>query len=311
MDGELFTGVPHFFHVAEERSFRRAAQKLALTPAAVSKAVLKLEERLGVKLLQRTSRTVALTPEGAQFLARCREAMSSLQAGHEQLSQSRGLPRGELSISLPFILGRVVVPALPRLTARYPDLSVKVTMTDRLVRLQEEQVDVGVRVGAREDSSLISRLLGGSRWVTVAAPSYLARFGEPARPEELSRHTCVQFVAPSGRLREWTFTDGKGGAGREQKVEGRLRIDQGDLMLEAAVAGFGVCQVLDFMVGERLRDGVLQEVLQRFCAGGPRLHAVAAPERARTPNVKACFAFLADACYQHVHGGHPADRAKG
>lgn len=289
MDGDLFTGVPHFFHVAEERSFRRAAQKLGLTPAAVSKAVLKLEEKLGVKLLQRTSRAVALTPEGTEFLTRCREAISSLQAGREQLSESRRLPRGELSISLPFILGRVVVPALPRLTARYPDLSVRVTMTDRLVRLQEEQVDVGVRVGAREDSALISRLLGGSRWVTVAAPSYLARRGEPARPEELAKHTCVQFVAPNGRPRDWTFTDG------EVKVEGRLRIDQGELMLEAAAAGFGVCQVLDFMVGDRLRDGRLQEVLQRFSAEGPKLHAVAAPERARTPNVKACFAFLADA----------------
>ncbi|HVE86158.1 MAG TPA: LysR substrate-binding domain-containing protein, partial [Myxococcales bacterium] len=263
--------------------------------AAVSKAVLKLEEKLGVKLLLRTSRAVALTPEGAAFVTRCREAISSLQAGHEQLWESRRQPRGELSLSLPFILGRVVVPALPRLTARYPDLSVRVTMTDRLVRLQEEQVDVGVRVGAREDSALISRSLGGSRWVTVAAPSYLARHGEPARPEELAKHTCVQFVAPNGRPRDWTFADGKGGPGAEVKVEGRLRIDQGELMLEAAAAGFGVCQVLDFMVGERLREGRLREVLQRFSAQGPRLHAVAAPERARTPNVKACFAFLADA----------------
>lgn len=295
MDGDLFTGVPHFFHVAEERSYRRAAQKLGLTPAAVSKAVLKLEEKLGVKLLQRTSRAVALTPEGAEFLTRCREAISSLQAAQEQVSESRRQPRGELSLSLPFILGRVVVPALPRLTARYPELAVRVTMTDRLVKLQEEQVDVGVRVGAREDSALISRPLGGSRWVTVAAPSYLARHGEPARPEELSRHTCVQFVAPNGRPRDWTFTDGKGGPGQELKVDGRLRIDQGELMLEAAAAGFGVCQVLDFMVGDRLRDARLKEVLPRYSAEGPKLHAVAAPERARTPNVKACFAFLADA----------------
>jgi DNA-binding transcriptional LysR family regulator len=289
MDGDLFTGVPHFFHVAEEHSFRRAAQRLGLTPAAVSKAVLKLEDRLGVKLLQRTSRSVSLTPEGAQFLARCREAFSALQAGHEQLSQSRGLPRGELSISIPFILGRVVVPELPKLAARYPDLRFKVTMTDRLVRLQEEQIDVGVRVGAKEDSSLISRALGGSRWVTVAAPSYLARHGTPSRPEDLARHTCLQFVAPNGRPREWTFTGPE-----ELKVDGRLRIDQGELMLEAAAAGFGLCQVLDFMVGERLQDGRLVEVLARFSAAGPALHAVAAPERARTPNVKACFAFLAN-----------------
>jgi DNA-binding transcriptional LysR family regulator len=260
----------------------------------VSKAVLKLEERLGVKLLARTSRSVTLTPEGAGFMERCREAISSLQAGHEQLSQSRGLPRGELSLSVPFILGKVVVPALPRLSARYPDLTFRVTMTDRLVRLVEEQVDVGVRVGARADSSLVSRMLGSSRWVAVAAPAYLARFGEPATPEDLEGHACAQFVTPSGRPREWTFTDGRGGEPREVKVEGRLRIDQGEQMLEAAAAGFGICQVLDFMVGERLADGRLQEVLRRFSAAGPPIHAVAAPERARSPNVKACFAFLAD-----------------
>lgn len=291
---ELFSGVPHFLHAAEERSFRRAAQRLGLTPAAVSKAVLKLEERLGVKLLARTSRSVTLTPEGVDFLARCREAMSSLQAGREKLSQSRGLPRGELSISVPFILGRVVVPSLPRLSARYPDLTFRVTMTDRFVRLVEERVDVGVRVGALEDSSLISRALGGSRWVTVASPSYLARFGEPSAPEDLARHTCAQFVAPNGRPREWTFAGGRGGGAREVKVEGKLRIDQGELMLEAAAAGFGLCQVLDFMVGERLADGRLVEVLSRHSAPGPPIHAVAAPDRARSPNVKACFAFLAD-----------------
>lgn len=291
---DLFFGVAPFLHTAENRSYRKAAERLGVTPAAVSKAVLKLEERLGVKLLVRTSRSVSLTPEGAAFLVRCREAMSSLQAGREQLSAARSMPRGELRLTLPFILGRRVVPELPRLQARYPDLTFRVSMTDRLVRLVEEGVDVGVRVGGREDSSLVSKVLGTSRWVTVASPSYLARAGAPIKPEQLARHSCLMFVAPNGRPREWTFLDPQTGRALEPpKLEPKLLVDQGELMLEAAVAGMGVCQVLDFMVGDLLAGGRLQEVLAPYAAEGPTLHALAAPERARTPNVRACFEFLA------------------
>lgn len=285
---DLFSGVAPFLHTAENRSYRRAAERLGVTPAAVSKAVLKLEERLGVKLLVRTSRSVSLTPEGEAFLLRCREAMGSLQAGREQLSAARSMPRGELKVTLPFILGRLVVPELPRLSARYPDLRFRVAMTDRLVRLVEEGVDVGVRVGGREDSTLVSKVLGTSRWVTVASPRYLAKAGIPARPDQLAAHTCLMFVAPDGRPREWTFADVE-----PPRLEPKLLVDQGELMLEAAAAGMGICQVLDFMVGDRIADGRLQEVLPGYGAPGPTLHAVAAPERARTPNVRACFEFLA------------------
>lgn len=291
---DLFAGVLPFFHVAEERSYRRAAQRLGVSPAAVSKAVLRLEEGLGVKLLARTSRTVALTQEGAVFLERCRDAISSLQAGREQLSESRRHPRGELVVTLPFILGRLVIPELAKIAARYPGLSFRMSLTDRLVRLVEEGVDVAVRVGSKEDSSLIARKLRGSRWVTVAAPSWVARHGPPAHPDDLAGHDCLRFVAPNGRPRDWTFADPATGRTLPTRVTGRLLVDHGEHLLEAAAAGLGICQVLDLMVGESLRSGRLVEVLGSWAAPGPDIHALATPERSRSPNVRAFFAFLTD-----------------
>jgi DNA-binding transcriptional LysR family regulator len=291
---DLFAGVLPFFYTAEERSFRRAAERLGVTPAAVSKAVLRLEDRLGVKLLVRTSRTVAMTPEGAAFQDRCREAIASLEAGREAVSEARRQPRGDVHLSMPFILGRIVVPALPRLAARYPNLRFRLSMTDRLVRLVDDQVDVAFRIGDLPDSRLVSRRLRGSRWVTVAAPSYIARAGRPAQPSDLVRHDLLVFVAPNGRPRAWSFRDPRTGAPIATPVEPRLLLDHGDHLLTAAIAGLGVCQVLDFMTTDPLGDGRLVEVLATHAAEGPPVHALTAPERSRAANVRAVMAFLAE-----------------
>ncbi|MFT3838080.1 MAG: LysR family transcriptional regulator [Myxococcaceae bacterium] len=291
---ELFSGVMPFFQVAEERSFRKAAQRLGVTSAAVSKAVLKLEESLGVKLLVRTSRTVALTPEGATFAARCREAISSVQAGRELILEAQRQPTGEVAITVPFILGRIVTRDLHLLGARYPRLTFRVSTTDRLVRLPEEKVDVALRIGPLEDSTMIARHLRGSRWVTVAAPSYVAQRGAPAQPGELEKHECLQFVSPDGRPRDWTFLDRHARHVLTTRVKGRLLIDQGEHLLDAAAAGFGICQVLDFMVGEQLAQGRLVEVLPEWAANGPPIHALTSPERSRAPAVKAVVGHLVE-----------------
>jgi len=291
---DLFAGILPFFHTAEERSFRRAAQRLGVTPAAVSKSILRLEEDLGVKLLARTSRSVAPTREGTLFLERCREAISSLQAGREQLSESRRMPRGEIVVTLPFVLGRVVISELPKITARYPNLRFRISLTDRFVRLVDEGVDVAVRIGTREDSSLIARKLRGSRWVTVAAPSWVARHGPPAHPDDLARHECLRFVATNGRPRDWTFQDPASGRPFTTRIAGRLLVDHGEHLLEAVAAGLGLCQVFDFMVGESLRAGRLVEVLGTWAAPGPDIAALATPEGSRSPNVRAFFGFLTD-----------------
>lgn len=289
---DLFAGVLPFYHAARERSFRRAAERLGVTPAAVSKAVLKLEESLGVKLLARTSRTVSLTPEGAAFLERCRDAIAIVGAGREQLTASRKMPRGEVHLTLPFILAGLVVPGLSTLAGRCPELSFRITLTDRLLALVEDNIDVAVRIGAPADSSLVERKLRGSRWVTAASPAFLGRRGSPMEPKDLERYNCLRFVAPNGRPRDYTFCDPKTRQVAPAPVRGNLLINHGEHLLDAAVAGLGVCQVLDFMVGDHLRGGTLVEVLAPWAAEGPPVHALIVPERRRAPNVVALLGFL-------------------
>lgn len=291
---ELFAGVLPFFHTAEALSFGRAGERLGVSTAAVSKAVQKLEERLGVKLLVRTSRSVRLTPEGVTYLERCREAIASLEAGRELMSQSRRQPSGEILVTLSFIFGRLVVPALPKLTTRYPNLEVRLSMTDQVSRLAQERIDVAVRIGAHSDSALVSRRLLSPRWVTVASPAWVARHGAPTSPDALARVNTLRFVGPDGRARSWTFLDPATGQPTPRDVTGNFRVDHGDHLVDAAIAGLGVAQVLDFMVARPLRDGRLERILVTYEAPGPTVHAVSTPERSKTPNVRAFVAFLQD-----------------
>lgn len=291
-DGDLFQGVLPFVRVAELLSFRKAAEALGVTTAAVSKAVRELEERLGVKLFARTTRTVSLTPEGEQFLARCRDAIGSMTAARALMSEARRQPKGEVHLSLSFILGRLIVPELGKMAARHPALSFRISMSDRLARLAEEKVDVAIRIGDLASSNLVSRLLFRSRWVTVASPAYVARHGAPAVPADLARHNALRFVAPNGRPRDFAVLDVATKRPATVAVTGNLMIDHGDHLLLAAESGLGVCQVLDFMVTDALASGRLVELLPAYAADGPPIHAVMLAERSRTPNVRAVVSFL-------------------
>lgn len=290
---DLFTGVLPFVRTAEERSFGRAAVSLGITTAAVSKAVAKLEDELGVKLLERSSRAVSLTREGELFLERCRRAVVDVQTAREAIQGTRREPQGELAVTMPFILAPFVVPQLARLGAQYPHLSFLLHLNDRIARLADERYDVAIRMGELDDSSLIARHLRKTRWMVVASPTYLARRPAPRRPSDLAAHNCLRFVAPNGRPRNWAFADGE----RDVTVEvtGNLRIDHGEHLLAAAEAGMGVCQVLDFMVEHLLRAGKLVEVLAEFATDGPSIHAVSTSGRARSANVRAFTSFVVDA----------------
>lgn len=278
---ELFTGIVPFVRVAEALSFRRAAEQLGISTAAVSKAISKLEERLSVKLLSRSSRAVVLTPEGRLFLARGKEAIASLEHGHSQLARSRTQPRGDLRVSASPILGPLLVASLPRLLTSYPELVFHLELTDQVRGLIADDIDVAVRVGARSSSGLISRVLRRPRWVTVVAPSYLARHVRPRHPRDLATHACVRFVDPRGRPTPWWFGE------VQHEVTGTLLVNQGNLLLDAALAGVGIVQVLDLMLGDLVRDGRLLEILPEFAGEGPTIHAVTTPERQRSANVRA------------------------
>ncbi|WP_437758576.1 LysR substrate-binding domain-containing protein [Sorangium sp. So ce1389] len=289
---DLFTGVIPFVCVAEAGGFRAAAARLGVTAAAVSKSVAKLETELGVVLLERTSRHVALTPEGAMFLERCRAAMAQLQAGREQVAGAQREPHGTLRVTLPPVLGRSVLPVVARLSARYPRLSIRLVVTNRLLRLAEEEIDVALRLGPLAGSSLIARALRTPRWITVAAPAYLASRGAPTSPADLTRHECIKFVL-RGKVVEWSFRAGHGAI--HSATPSRILLDQGDLLIDAVVHAVGVAQVLDFMAAPLLEAGLLVEVLAPFATDGPPLHALTPARRASVPRVRVFLDALGDA----------------
>jgi LysR family transcriptional regulator, regulator for bpeEF and oprC len=290
---DLFSGILPFVRTAEERSFGRAAASLGVTTAAVSKAVRRLEDELGVKLLDRSSRVVAPTRDGELFLERCQPAVGQVQGAREAVQGRRRVPQGEVSLTLPFIVAPFVLPALARVGEQHPRLVFRIDLSDRITRLARESYDLAIRTGELEPSSLVTRFLRATRWVTVASPAYLARRPAPRTPADLEAHNCLVFVAPNGRPRHWTFLE----EGREVRrhVDGNLLIDHGTSLPAAALAGMGVCQVLDFMVAPQVREGQLVEVLAAHAAPGPAIHALATPGRVRSANVRAVMDRLLDA----------------
>jgi len=165
-------------------------------------------------------------------------------------------------------------------------LSLQVQVTDRVVRLVEEEVDVAIRIGELADSSLVARVLHTPKWTTVASPAYLARRGTPKSRDELARHDRLVFLLPRGKPRAWTFLDGTFDA------PALVQVDQGDLLVEGSLAGVGIAQVLDFMVRSHLREGRLLEVLPELAAPGPSIHAVCSPRRKNVPRVRAFLDLL-------------------
>lgn len=290
---DLFSGVVPFVRCADLRSFSGAAAELGVTTAAVSKAIKKLEERVGCSLFERSARTVKLTAAGELFLERCRPAVLGVKGARDALVGNRREPEGELSVTLPLILADFLVPNLARLGARHPRLSFRVNLSDQLARLLDDNFDVAIRMGELEDSSLVSRLLRRTRWVTVASPAYLAQRPAPKTPADLAQHNCLRFLGPNGRARVWTFREG--GRVSRTRVAGNLVIDNGSQILAAARSGMGVGQVLDFMVGPLLEEGQLVEVLAGHSAAGPPIHALTTRARAGHANVRALLRVLVGA----------------
>ncbi len=282
----MLAGLPHFVHTAEQRSFRGAARLLGISAAAVSKAVARLEEELGVVLLHRTSRRVDLTPEGARFLAHARAALDAVQAGLDEVAATRDVAEGEVRISLSVVLGRVLVASLPRLLQRHPRLRPVLSFADRTASLAADEVDIALRMGALPDSALVARRLRAPRQLTCASPALVARFGAPSRPADLDRVPGLGFLTPSGQVLPWRF-QGRDGAVEERPVPPGPRIDQGEMLVEAAVAGLGVVQAPDVLVQPFLAQGRLLPLLESWTCDGLPLHALCSPGRQRTPRVRA------------------------
>jgi LysR family transcriptional regulator for bpeEF and oprC len=283
-----------FVRVVEAKSFVAAAQSMGVTPSGVSKSVARLEQRLGVRLLNRTTRSLSLTDAGATFFNRCRDALRAVDEAEDALAAERGKPRGRLRVDMPLGIARVfVVPALPRFLAKHPELELQMSMSDRLVDMAEEGIDVVVRVGQQlKDSTLVARELWEPRIQLCASPDYLRRRGEPKVPEDVLQHDCVNFFNPNtGQLLEWQFE--KDGERRSIAAPGRIAMNNGEAVTEAVIAGAGLGMVFGPLLERPLAAGLLRPLLTDWAHDTRKMWALYRKERQSSPKVKAFVDFLA------------------
>ena len=252
-----------FVAVAGRRSFVEAARALRRSPQAITRAVAALEQRLGARLLNRTTRSVSVTGEGALYLERGRRVLAELDA-LESAPDTRTPLGGRLSITAPVLFGQLhVAPLLCAFLAEHPGVDGRLLLVDRVVSLAEEGIDLAVRIGSLPDSSMRARLVGQVRWVVCASPAYLSRAGVPRTPEALARHACISFDAGSPVADHWSFPGGKG---RERSVtfRPRLIVNTAQAGIDAAIAGLGIVRVLSYQVERPLAQKKLRLILERF-----------------------------------------------
>ncbi|MGA7807661.1 LysR family transcriptional regulator [Bradyrhizobium sp.] len=233
-----------FVAVATLGSFAEAARQLRLSPSVVTRSVADLEERLGLVLLNRTTRSIRLTERGEIYLDSCRQVLEDIEGAERRVRGEDAEPRGALKVAAPILFGRLhVLPIITRILTKHPGLTIHLTLSDRNVHLAEESVDVAVRVGDLADSSLIAIRLGSVSRVLVASPGYLERRGIPKAPSDLSGHDIIAFESLDA-TNEWRF----GTAGKLVRVEPRLTVNSADAAIAAAEAGLGICRTLSYQV---------------------------------------------------------------
>lgn len=283
-----------FLRIVERGGFAAAAQGFPLTPSALSKLVSRLEARLGVRLLARTTRRIALTPEGETYLSRARDILALIEAAEADVTTGLARPRGHLRVNTGSAYAKHrLIPLLPGFLARYPEITLDLAINDHRVDLVAAQADVALRTGTLEDSTLVARKLGEGPRVICAAPAYLARRGTPLIPRDLLGHDCIVLHGLS-RLPAWPFREGEGIV--TLPVRGRLTSDGADALVDMAQAGLGIIRVTEFLVAEAIAAGRLVPLLEAAHASeSVPVWAVMAPGRHRMPRVQAFVDYLAEA----------------
>lgn len=279
-----------FVQVAEVRSFVAAGRLLGVSASAVGKSVARLEEKLGVRLFHRSTRSVTLTAEGTLFLQRSRRILAEIEAAEQELSQATAAPRGRLRVSLPLV-SSLVLPVLGEFMRQYPEIELDLDFSDRLVDVIEEGFDAVIRTGNPTDSRLSARRLGSFRSLLVASPDYLARQGIPKVPADLLNHTCLHYRFPnSGKLEPWAL---------------RRTVDEPELTLPTsmicnnietrvcfAVQGLGIAYLPEFSIREPLADGRLQAVLADYAERTGVFHILWPASKHPSPKVRVFVDFL-------------------
>lgn len=283
-----FSGLIEFVRVAESRSFTQAGESLNRSPSAVSKAVTALESRLGARLLQRTTRNLSLTAEGELFYDYAQRALAELDAAESAVAQATAEPRGRLRVDVPVAFGRLhVVPALADYMRSYPGVSVDIRLNDHVIDPVREGVDVVVRIGTLEDSTLISRTLATTRLVICGAPDYFARHGVPRTIDDLADHNCI-----AGRAQAWRLK--RDGKPTTVAVDGTVQSNSAEGLRAAALAGLGIVQLRSFALSRDVQAGRLQHIMPDHIVDDLQISVAYAHRRLLSPRIRSFVDFLAD-----------------
>ena len=287
---DSLNGFVVFVQVAETRSFVAAGRLLGVSASAVGKSVVRLEEKLGVRLFHRSTRSVTLTAEGTLFLERSRRILAEIEAAELELSQASTAPRGRLRVSLPLV-SSLVLPVLAEFMREYPEIELDLDFTDRMVDVIEEGFDAVVRTGEPTDSRLTARRLGAFRSVLVASPGYLKLRGTPQVPADLLLHTCLHYRFPnSGKLETWALRQEPGAP--ELQLPTSMICNNIETRLCFALQGLGIAYLPDFAIREPLADGRLQSILADHVERTGVFHILWPASKHPSPKVRALVDFL-------------------
>jgi DNA-binding transcriptional LysR family regulator len=286
-----FEGLAIFAKVVELRSFAAAAGELALSKATVSKAVSRLEQRLGARLFNRTSRRLALTDAGQKLSERAARLLADGEAAENEALAQSATPRGLVRFAVPMTFGvSKVAPILPEFLEAYPDVAIDLHLSDAMVDLIGDGFDAGLRIASLPDSSLIARRLCAMPRYTVASPAYLRRHGRPTHPMHLARHRCLGYAYLS-TPDVWHYTNN---AGEQVSVRpaGPLRVNNGEALMPALLAGLGIADLPDFIVGDAVASGEVEVILKGWKQAEGAVHLVTPPGGPRPARVEVLGDFL-------------------
>ena len=287
-----------FVTVEEEGGFAAASRKLDISPAAVTRAIVALEEQLGVRLILRTTRNVRLTDAGRQYYDDTRAILTSIAEANEAVSGINAEPRGTLSVTASVLFGRLyVMPSIIEYMQRYPKVKVLANFVDRVTNLVEEEIDVAIRIGELPDSSLRAIKVGQVRRVLCASPDYLRENGTPEHPEELSKHSIISANSISPRV-EWRFGTGKDI--EKLQMDPRLIVSSNDAALAAAVGGLGITRLLSYQVKSQVEDGALRLLLEDYEESPWPIHVVHREDKLGSSKVRAFIECVVDHLRNHA-----------
>ena len=283
-----------FVAVAEQRSFSGAARRLRLSPSLVTRTVAALEERLSIRLLQRTTRSVTLTDAGARYLARARRILADVEEADGSARSERSVPTGRFVLTAPNVFGRMhVTPAMCSYLKRYPGLRAQLTLSDHNLNLVEDGIDAAVRIGFLDDSNLVARKVGATRRVIVAAPAYLKRQKRPRVPDDVPAHDVIQLAALDSAS-EWRFV--QEGQIRHVAFTPRVVTNSADAAIAHAERGMGLTGVLAYQVAEAVRAGRLRVVLAEYELAPFPIQIIYPSTRLLSANVRAFLDLVVETC---------------